>query len=315
MKPKETIPTYIINLESRIERKNNVLNEFKGKDEFDIRIVEAIKHEVGAIGLWETIKHILNDLANKDEEYILICEDDHQFTSSYSKEILFHSIDEAIKEDADTLCGGIHWFNSAVEVSNNLFWVEFFTATQFIIVFRKFWEKILGADFGINDAADFKMSQLTNNKFVIYPFISTQKDYGYSDCTLQNNVEGRMKELFGSTSEGLGIVKKIFRHYRGEPTYFNSPKERSYKQSIENFENIVLPTYIIHFPERIENKEYIEKQFAGRTEFDITIVEAVKHETRQYSVWMTIRKIVQMAIDNDDDVIIICEDDHEFTEH
>lgn len=36
------IPTYIINLKSRTERKENVIKEFEGKKEFNITIVEAI---------------------------------------------------------------------------------------------------------------------------------------------------------------------------------------------------------------------------------------------------------------------------------
>ena len=36
------------------------------------------------------------------------------------------------------------------------------------------------------DTADEVISQLANNKMVIYPFISEQKDFGYSDVTLSN---------------------------------------------------------------------------------------------------------------------------------
>lgn len=46
------IPTYIINLKSRIDRKEHKLKEFAVRVEFKIHIVEVIEHEIGAIGLW-----------------------------------------------------------------------------------------------------------------------------------------------------------------------------------------------------------------------------------------------------------------------
>ena len=74
------IPTFIINLRSRVDRKAHILKEFLGHEEFDVIIAEACEHKIGAIGLWNTIKHIIKDLVRKEDEFVLVCEDDHMFT-------------------------------------------------------------------------------------------------------------------------------------------------------------------------------------------------------------------------------------------
>lgn len=50
------IPTYIINLKHREDRRESVLKEFEGRPEFGCQIVEACMHEKGNVGLWESIK-------------------------------------------------------------------------------------------------------------------------------------------------------------------------------------------------------------------------------------------------------------------
>lgn len=303
------IDTYIINLENRTARYRHILKEFEDRTEFKINIVKACKHENGAIGLWNSITHILNSLLNDESDYVIICEDDHEFTIEYNKELLFECIVQAQQNDADVLLGGVSWFTTMIEVSEHLFWVERFTGTQFTILFRKFFKSILEASFGDHDSADFKMCSLTENKFFMHPFISVQKDFGYSDATSKNNKEGRVNELFNASIESVFILKKV-------NVFYQNNKAKISLQSDSRFYNtITIPTYIINLPECRARRIHIENQFAGRNEFDITIIEAVKHNIGAVGLWLSIRKVVNVAIENDDDVIIITEDDHEFTEH
>jgi len=301
------LSTYIINLKNRTDRKAYILKEFAGRDEFNINIVEGHEHKVGAVGLWNTIRHIIQNLANQKDEYILICEDDHQFTGHYSKGFLFNCIREVQGKEADVLLGGVSSTRSVLSISKSLFWLEKFSGLQFTILFRKFFKTILEADFGNNDAADYKISALTANKFFIYPFISVQKEFGYSDATAKNNTEGRVTELFSTTSETVQHLLNVAAFYK------TIRIDKSIKNEQETFDNIIIPTYVINLPERTERREHIQTQFEGRKEFDLRIVKACKHEIGAVGLWNTIRKIVQMSIDNEDDVIIICEDDHKFT--
>lgn len=86
------ISTYVINLKDRIDRKKHVSTEFEGRDEFDVTFVDACEHSIGAVGLWNSIVKIIQIAVEKDDDVIVICEDDHYFTKNYSKEYLFENI-------------------------------------------------------------------------------------------------------------------------------------------------------------------------------------------------------------------------------
>lgn len=300
---------FVINRKSRKDRRQHILQQFCQKREFDVHIVEACEHRNGAIGLWKSISHILQNLVNAESDYIIICEDDHEFTNEYNKDYLLESVAQAKAKDADVLLGGLSWFNTMIEVSEKLFWVEKFTGAQFTILFKKFFKRMLDVDFGNSDAADFKIGSLTENKFFMHPFISIQKDFGYSDVTLKNNGEGLVSELFNNCVERVSIFKKV-------NAFYQSKKWEISPQTNPRFYNVIsIPTYIINLPERKERRSHIEKQFKGRNEFDFTIIEARKHNIGSLGLWLSIRRVINIAVEHDDDVIIIAEDDHEFTEY
>lgn len=297
-----SIPVYIINLKTRPERRAHILQEFEGRDEFDITIVDAQKHEIGSIGLWNTMRDIVAQGVDQQHEYILICEDDHLFTEAYSKEALQGAILEAIAINADVLSGGVSWHGDAVAVSDTLFWISRFSGTQFVILFKKFFQRMLDANFTPTDTADTKIADCSNHIYCIHPFISVQKEFGYSDATTINNGTNRVEELFAKSAAGAQVNRNIRSFYKITEI---SDEQDDYDTTI--------PVYIINLPERIERREHILRQFEGRHEFDITMVAACKNEIGALGLWQSIRKVIQLAIDNDDDVIIICEDDHEFT--
>ena len=302
------ILSFIINLKERKDRKENILKEFSDKEEFAIQVVEAVRHQFGAIGLWKTIAYILKNLINPDAEYVLICQDDHQFTKDYSSQRLFAAIAEAGKKGADILCGGISWFNNAVQISHHLFWVEKFSGLQFAIIFKKFFQRILNVDFNEVEAADYKISALTANKFFIFPFISIQKDYGYSDVTSKNNLAGRVAQLFEECVGRVNALNKITQHYKDTGC-------KALDVNMDDYKDIVIPTYIIPSDEKTDRKARIQDQFLHRDEFELTFIEAYKHKSSAAGLWLSIREIIKVAVKNDDDVIIICEDDHQFTQH
>jgi len=210
----KTIKTYIINLEKRIERRSHIISQFETEKAYKINLVKAIENKNGALGLWQTIVNIIQNLAPKQEEYILICEDDHEFTKDYSMTKLLNAIKEAQEKEADVLLGGVSWFLDALPLSENLFWVDRFTGTQFMIVFSKFYQTIINANFNIGDTADRKICSLTVNKFVIYPFLSTQKEFGYSDATQFNNKEGYVTEIFEKSGIILSHLVKANHFYK-----------------------------------------------------------------------------------------------------
>lgn len=225
-----------------------------------MNLVEAFEHPVGAIGLWKTIRHILKDLVSPEDEYIILCQDDHLFTREYSEEHLLHCINKARTLNADILSFGISGFTSAIEVSDNLYWVEKFSGLQFTVIFRKFFQKILETDFETVSAADLKLCELTENKFFIYPFLSIQKEFGYSDVTAGNNIYGHVDNAFKDCNEKVSIINAVSTFYK------QKLKATTALKSFAGIESVVIPFYRIHLNEITENLSATEKQFAGRHE-------------------------------------------------
>ncbi|REC80498.1 glycosyl transferase [Chryseobacterium elymi] len=198
------IPTYIINLKHRKDRLESVLKEFKGKQEFDCHIIEACEHEKGNIGLWESIRKTVHLAIDNADDVIIIVEDDHIFTDDYDRDFFIENILASNEQGADILSGGIGGgFRFAVPITENRFWINHFWCTQFMVIYNRFFEQILNADFGPDDTADNFLSQLTADKMVLYPFISVQKDFGYSDITAENNITGSIENYFKTADHAL----------------------------------------------------------------------------------------------------------------
>lgn len=212
----QQIDTYIINLPQRQDRKAHILQTFADKPEFSMQVIPAITHKTGAVGLWLTLQQIVRN-AGPEKPYILLCEDDHQFTTHYSTDKLFSAINTAHAANADLLLGGVSWFGDVVQIAQQVFWVDQFTGLQFTIIFNRFYQKILEADFFSDDSSDFKLSMLSAGKLLMHPFISTQKEFGYSDVTAKNdNNPGHIDKLFSAAGEKLQHLKTVrnFYHYQ-----------------------------------------------------------------------------------------------------
>lgn len=306
MKP---IPAFAINLKKRTDRYNHIRQEFEGKDEFNLTVIEAIEDKEGAAGLWKSIIYILQNHVEEDDEYILICEDDHQFTEAYSAKTFRENIANAKALNADVLLGGISFFSSAIFVSEDLFWIQMFMATQFMVIYKKFVPVLLSIRFkeGMIYAADYNITTASNRKFVTYPFISTQVEFGYSDVTKGNDEEGFITSHFSRANETFQIFRKI-----SLQNYLSQQRLTDRNDCID-LNTLSIPTYIINLPERTDRRKHILKQFAGKEEFDVTVVEACQHTNGALGLWLSIRKIIELAVLNGDDVIIISEDDHMFT--
>lgn len=218
----DKIPTYAINLLKRPDRKESLIREFMGKDEFQLTVVPAVEHEIGSFGLWQTICNITRYAHDASLGYVLICEDDHQFTENYHADLLHHAISQAKQLDTDILCGGVSWFNTTLQIDKHLFWVDKFNATQFIVIFKRFFNKIMKADFSPGDDADFKISSLSDSILIMNPYISIQKEFGYSDVTSNNAKVGYVTDIFENSKQKLEQLASVANFY-GIYKEFQSP--------------------------------------------------------------------------------------------
>lgn len=209
-----SLPVYIISLPERLDRRENIFKEFADKPEFEIHMVEAIKHKIGAVGLWLSIKKIIEEvLVKNDDDFIILCEDDHHFTHHYDCNMFISNIIDAASVGAQLLYGGVCRFGDVVPVKEGLFWVDWSWCTQFVVIYRTAFQSIINAHFTEKDVADEYLSTLFSNKFLIYPFISVQKDFGYSDIELKYDGNHFIK-MFTQAEEKLCLYSDMVRQYK-----------------------------------------------------------------------------------------------------
>lgn len=205
------IPTYIINLKERSDRLEHALIQFSGKTEFEIHVTEARKHKIGAVGLWESIVNIVSQVIDGDDDVIIICEDDHTFTEHYNRDEFIKNLIDASEQRVELLSGGIGGFGCAVPITKNRFWIDWFWCTQFIVLYRPIFHKILNYNFMETDTADGVLSEITSHKMVIYPFLSVQTDFGYSDVTRSNDkINGMISKHFNDAKNKMNVYYKAY---------------------------------------------------------------------------------------------------------
>ncbi|MGO1594999.1 MAG: hypothetical protein ACTHYC_13380 [Sphingobacterium sp.] len=301
-----SIPTYIINLEKRTDRRAHIEKEFSGRTEFNIHLVKAVEDSIPTVGLYKSLYSVITEAKRQDFPFVLVCEDDHQFTEHYSKEQLLTYIELLQGLHADVFLGGVSWFDRGVQATEGLNWVNKFSGTQFLVIFSAFYHKILETAFAKNNIIDMWMSNLSDNIFVAEPTISVQYDFGYSDATPINNSLGRLDLLFTHTSERWRALSEI-----------NSHIKRSRVKGLlveSDYKKMQLPTYVINLKQRRDRLNSISEEFRGKSEFDVHIIEACREENGALGLWKSIKKAVRLAKEREDEVILICEDDHVFCE-
>lgn len=209
------LPVYVINLKDRTERKQHIMEQFQGKTEFALTWVEAVEHPIGAVGLWQSMVKAVKMAEKNEDDIMIICEDDHTFTPAYRKEYLLANIIGANEQGSELLSGGIGGFGAAVPVAANRYWVDWFWSTQFIVIFKLLFQKILDYEFKDTDTADGVLSVLAKDKMTVYPFISIQKDFGYSDVTRTNNeISGMITNHFRQTDMRLSVIHSVAYKFR-----------------------------------------------------------------------------------------------------
>ena len=75
-----------------------------------------------------------------------------------------------------------------------------------------------------------------------------------------------------------------------------------------------LPVYAFNLRSRPDRLANLKLQFENKPEFDVTYMEAVQHERGNVGLWKSICNAVRLAKERSEDLIVLCEDDHIFTE-
>lgn len=307
-----SICTYVINLPDRKDRKESILHEFAGREEFDLHLFPAIQHKRGAVGLWKSITQIVREAKERSEEVVLICEDDHHFTSAYDAKIFTNSVYRAAEYGCHLLLGGIGNFRNLIPVDSHLMWVDWSWCTQFMVVYSTAYDTILRADFDEeSDVADEFLSKILSNKLVFSPFISVQKDFGYSDVTKNNNWIGTISRYFEKSELLANMCIRVMDKYEDEKLRSKDISSPIYKTPFGSHNPIHV--YAMNLPSRIDRRESILAQFENKSLFELEIVAPVEHPVASTSLWKSFVRIVSIEKGKDSDFFIFCEDDHSFT--
>jgi len=304
---REKITVYVPNLSYRTDRRKSISKEFADKKEFDLHIVPAIELKNAPSALWQTFYKIVEEEARKESDYFIFCEDDHVFTDIYNFRSLQERIQEAEKFHADLLSGGVSVVRQPVQVSESMFWMAYFNGMQFTVIFRRLYKKILRSKTTEGYVTDIHLSHLAKRKFVIYPYISIQKEFGYSDATSINNEEGRVKRFFETSERLLEKLDKVRNHYR------NLSSDTAMAILNLPVNDIYVTANVINLKERKDRLAHIQGEFEKHPEFRPHIVEATRDDNGANGLWKTICRIVRKASQDGDDYVLICEDDHLFT--
>ena len=214
------IPVYAINAYGNKAGLAHIREQFKYKKEFDLNIVEAGEQRISQSGLWGSIVRIITLAVENKDDVIIICEDDHEFTDSYSKEYLFQNIIEANEQGVNVLTGGVTGFSHIVPVTQNRYWVDFFGCTKFIIIYKSIFKQILSECFCEDDIVDIKLSELSSNKMILHPFICGQKEFSDVPPAMysQYQQDRVVADRFDMSSKRLERIRRIYdRYVLGKP--------------------------------------------------------------------------------------------------
>lgn len=292
----------IVNLPSRTDRLESIKQEFANREEFSINIVSPIYHKSPRRSLWITLCSLVEKaMENSELEYFIFCEDDHVFTEDYNTQSFNQTIIKALKMQADILLGGASWIKYPYQISDDIFHIHSFTGLQFTVIFRRFFLQILQAEFSDKDVADKLISSLSEFKYLTYPTISSQKEFGYSDVTPMNNRKGRVAHLFEKARNILLRQSQIRNYY-----FKNSTKLPGKGISLSD---ISIPVYVINNDSE-GSLEATLQQFIGKDEFEVTIIDHCIQ-----NLWEGLVKCVEKAIDDNEDFFILFRKGQVFTSH
>ncbi|WP_448698097.1 hypothetical protein ACFGVR_14845 [Mucilaginibacter sp. AW1-3] len=293
---KERIETFIVNLPSRKDRKLNILKEFNFKPAFNIHVVEGQQNPNGSLGLWNTLVQIVDIAIKRNLEYFLFCEDDHIFTEMYEKTDIFSFIEVAKIRKGDLLLGGVSYLTTAIELDANLFWIEKFHGLNFCIFFKQIFPSIKNYNFREKDSADIVLSKLSKNKFLIFPYISVQKEFGYSDITQRNATPGKVTMLFRQSAATIDFLSNTSKTLTNISRRWQEPL---------NWPNI--PIYVLNDCEA-NQESYREMMRENGLDYRPSKIDSIRPKM---SDWKKIQLII--AESKTEDVIIISNLNHQFT--
>jgi len=142
-------------------------DSFIGKNEFELHTIESEKSR------WEIVREIVQHSIETIDDAVTICFDGHRFTGNYSSEQFVKDIIYSHSMGTHLLIGGCDGFFNAMPISRRLFWVDHIENTNFFVVFRSAYERIVQSVQEEQESLESILSRSLSNKLLLVPQIST----------------------------------------------------------------------------------------------------------------------------------------------
>lgn len=148
---------------------------------------------------------------HQDNPYFIFIEDDHKFTSGYSFEYLKERIIEGDSKNAEILVCGPTFMHLPIQCSDNLFWVKVFNGSQFMVIYRRIFNKYQDLVNNKRRILDVSLSEELDYKYVLFPAISEQEYFGYSDATphVFENSEHYLRTLSLEVNNRMAVLNAL----------------------------------------------------------------------------------------------------------
>lgn len=160
---------FYINTFCLYKNKKNILKEFSDKKEFNIEWIK-LGNQLHCIDK-ERLNSIVNKSLKDEDDFIIICFENHRFKNNYIQTNLLKYIYLANIYRTDILFGNGDEIDFMCKIQDELYWVNSVRGSNFIILFRNFFGRLLDLDFSGNINFSEKISTLSTNKLIIHPFI------------------------------------------------------------------------------------------------------------------------------------------------
>ncbi|GEM_PF-6416761 len=199
------IPVYGLTL-SDASNISDFINQFHGKTEFDLTIIAT-----SITDFWNAVQDCVRKSMKDGDELIIICSERHSFTKDYHRDIFFKDTIRTQGMGCDILLIGTNGFNHAVPISDTLFWIDKFENAEFIVIYRKLFNKILENHI-THPTISNCLSHLASNIICTTPFMSlySRKTSLDQDGEMIDNFS---HESYHIASEKLSLYSKIYTKY------------------------------------------------------------------------------------------------------
>ena len=147
---------------------------FSNREEFQVQCRDLI-HDGNSVDA-DVLHAILTECMENEDEFVVISFDHHRFTHDYSNVDFFKNLYLANHYGADVLYGGGSNVDFTAKIQNNLYWVNKVENSAFIVLFKKFFPRLLEIDWGTSTGFVQEISSSTPDKMIVYPFISISMD-------------------------------------------------------------------------------------------------------------------------------------------